>query len=136
MPHLEHNGNGNPKSDGLNLWDNQETIKVESLVKFSQIFIIWLCFFCMVLFTFVNIPYDAWIINWTGDEKWTISRPLEVQHIFPVKSIPEKVSKYSCKKIFLIKLQIVKKNSNVLYTLIFWLIKNNIENARLTTMDE
>lgn len=48
----------------------------------------------MVLFTFVNIPYDAWIINWTGDEKWTISRPLEVQHVFPVKSIPEKVSKH------------------------------------------
>lgn len=36
--------------------------------------------------TFVNIPYNARIVNRSRDEICTIIRPIEIQDIFAVKS--------------------------------------------------
>lgn len=51
----------------------------------------------LLFLTFVNIPYDARIINRTRNQKRTISRPLQVQYILTVKSEKSKPMSTSIK---------------------------------------
>lgn len=51
----------------------------------------------LLFLTFVDIPYDARIINRTRNQKRTISGPLQVQYILTVKSEKSKLMSTSIK---------------------------------------
>ena len=57
--HLEHNGNDHPIADVQNLKPRQGQSGNQQPRHFNR-YALW---FCVVLLAFVNIPYDARIVN-------------------------------------------------------------------------